>query len=100
VTEQRETGQRSTIRSVAIASGFGCSIISLLVVAVGGGIWIDQRFDSGPLWTLVGIGLALASIVFEFVLLVRSSRGEARADSRRSPSTTVARPAPGWDDDE
>lgn len=91
--------QSSTLRSVALASGFGCSVISILVLLVGGGLLLDRHFETSPLWALIGISLGLITIVTEFAFLIRSSRRESTTTSGR-----VRRPAPpvrpDWDDED
>ena len=74
--------QSSTLRSVALASGFGCSVVSVLGLLVGGGVLLDQQRDSAPLWTLIGIALGLTAIVTEFAFLIRSSRRESMTPTR------------------
>ena len=89
----------STVRSVALASGFGCSVIALLVLFVGGGLLLDRHYASTPLWTLVGVAVGLIAIVAEFAFLVRSSRRESAA----SPGRRAVRPRtinPEWDDED
>ena len=72
----------STLRSVALATGFGCSVVTVLGLLVGGGLLLDQQRDSAPLWTLIGIALGLVAIVTEFAFLIRSSRRESTAATR------------------
>ncbi len=74
--------QSSILRSVALASGFGCSVVTVLGLLVGGGVLLDQQRDSAPLWTLIGIALGLMAIVTEFAFLIRSSRRESSAALR------------------
>ncbi len=74
--------QSSTLRSVALATGFGCSVVTVLGLLVGSGVLLDRRLDSAPLWTLIGIALGLIAIVTEFAFLIRSSRRESTGATR------------------
>lgn len=102
--DEREKATRSTnntLRPLAIASGFGCTVVAILVVLVGGGILIDRHFDTAPVWTLVGIVLGVVAIGGEYWTLIRASRGGI--GTRRNAATNDRprrSPPPGWADEE
>jgi ATP synthase protein I len=102
LVEKLGSERSSTLRSVALASGFGCSVISVLVLLVGGGLLLDRHFETAPLWTVLGIALGLVTIVTEFAFLIRSSRREsaARPGPRRPAASPVAPVNQDWDDED
>lgn len=64
-------------KAVAVASGLGCAVVSSLVVFIGIGVFIDQRFDLAPVFTLIGvmIGLVVAGYqLYELTLIGRKDR--------------------------
>ena len=56
----------------AVTLGFGVAV-SLAVLA-GGGVWLDTRFDTAPLWSLVGLFLGLVSAGYQLYELVLASQ--------------------------
>lgn len=64
-------------KAVAVASGLGCAVVASLVVFIGIGVFIDQRFDLAPVFTLIGvlIGLVAAGYqLYELTLIGRKDR--------------------------
>ena len=72
-------GGNSTLRILALTSGLGCSVAAVLIGLIGGGIFLDRRFDSSPVWTLVGLAVGLIVVVVEMVTIVRISRTRSAA---------------------
>ncbi len=46
----------------------GCVTLVLVLVALAAGLWLDSRFDTRPVFTLV---LLLASVPFSILLMIR-----------------------------
>ena len=57
---------------VAVTLGFGTAV-SLAVLA-GGGVWLDTRLDTAPLWSLVGLFLGLLAAGYQLYELVLASQ--------------------------
>ena len=53
------TPEQKDLRAVGVATGLGCSIVAALVLCIGGGVWLDSRFGTSPVLTLVGVALGL-----------------------------------------
>ncbi len=69
--------QRAQMESVGAATGLGCSIVATLLVFIGGGVFLDQFFDTSPLLTFVGLALALIGAgyqLYELTLVGRKDR--------------------------
>ncbi|MDQ3539453.1 MAG: AtpZ/AtpI family protein [Chloroflexota bacterium] len=64
-------------KAVAVASGLGCAVVASLVVFIGIGVFIDQRFDRAPLFTLIGVAIGLIAAgyqLYELTLIGRKDR--------------------------
>lgn len=88
-------GGNSTLRILALTSGLGCSVAVVLIGLIGGGIFLDRRYDTSPVWTLIGVAAGLVVVVIEMATIVRISR--SRSASAKWPRSS--RP-PDPEDDE
>lgn len=61
-------------QSIGLASTLGFGIAVSLALLVGGGVWLDTRLDSAPLWSLIGLVLGLISAGYQLYELVLASR--------------------------
>ena len=69
--------QSSTASTIGVAAGFAWTIVVTLLVLIGGGIFLDTRFDTSPLLSLIGIALALIAAgyqLYELTLIGRKDR--------------------------
>jgi len=53
------TPEQQDLRAVGVATGLGCSIVAALILCIGGGVWLDSRFGTSPVLTLLGVALGL-----------------------------------------
>lgn len=61
-------------QSMGLAGTLGFGIAISLAALVGGGVWLDTRLDSAPLWSLVGLVLGLIAAGYQLYELVLASR--------------------------
>ncbi len=64
-------------KAIGVASGMGCSIVASLIIFIGIGVFIDQRYDLAPLFTLIGVALGLVAAgyqLYELTLIGRKDR--------------------------
>lgn len=61
---------------LAVTLGFGIAIS--LAVLVGGGVWLDIRLNSAPLWTMIGLALGLIAAGYQLYELVLASRKDRK----------------------
>lgn len=61
---------------LAVTMGFGIAIS--LAVLVGGGVWLDIRLNSAPLWTIIGLALGLIAAGYQLYELVLASRKDRK----------------------
>lgn len=65
------------MRAIGTAASLGFSLVTSLVVLIGGGIWLDQWRDTSPVFTLIGVALGLVAAgyqLYELALLGRPDR--------------------------
>ena len=77
---------RGQLRAIGAATGLGCSVVVVLGLLIGGGIALDQRFDSSPIWTLSGVILGLICAGVLLYELAKTGRGGTKAAPPRSPA--------------
>ena len=72
------TPEQQDMRAVGVATGLGCSIVAALVLCIGGGVWLDSRFGTSPLWTLIGVALGLIVAAYQLWELTKVGSKTAR----------------------
>ncbi len=87
---------RATLRALALVSGLGFAIAIPLGLFVAGGLWLDGRFGTAPLFMLVGVLLGLVAAGFSIKELLAFQGSEPRGKSKRQapgPATSRAEAA-------
>ncbi|MFP6594054.1 MAG: AtpZ/AtpI family protein [Dehalococcoidia bacterium] len=64
----QSSGNRSTIALLGRLMGVGWAVALSIAGGTGGGFWLDSRFDTAPVLTLVGLALG---IVVAFAGMIR-----------------------------
>ena len=59
-------------------SAIGLEIALCVVLGLGGGFWLDRRFDSAPLWTLVLGAAGVAAAIKVIIRLIRRTDLDSR----------------------
>jgi len=67
-TMGQSSGNRSTIALLGRLMGVGWAVALSIAGGTGGGFWLDSRFDTAPVLTLVGLALG---IVVAFAGMIR-----------------------------
>lgn len=67
------------LSAAGAAAGLGCSIVATIVVFIAGGVAIDEKTGKGPLFTLIGVGIALVAAGYQLVELARVGRKDVPA---------------------
>ena len=65
---------RATLGAAGVAAGLGCSIVATVVVFIVGGVVLDRETDRTPLFTLVGVAIALIAAGYQLVELTSFGR--------------------------
>jgi hypothetical protein len=66
--------ERNALSAAGVAAGLGCSIVATVVICIAGGVLIDQTTGRTPLFTLIGVGLAILIAAYQLVELSRVGR--------------------------
>src|SRR3954468_10574743 len=70
--------ERRQLGAAGTAVGLGCSIVTSVILFIGGGVALDAWLDTAPVLTLIGVALGLAASgyqLFELAQVGRSDRG-------------------------
>jgi len=79
MADSREPGlaEREDVQAIGAAQGLGCGIVGCLIVFIGLGIFLDQKLDTMPLLTLIGVAIGLVAAgyqLYELTLIGRKDR--------------------------
>ena len=72
------TPEQQDMRAVGVATGLGCSIVAALILCIGGGVWLDSRFGTSPVLTLLGVVLGLVVAGYQLWELAKVGSKTAR----------------------
>lgn len=64
-------GDSDEARSIGVAAGLGFSVVISLIVFIGIGVFLDQRFDKAPLFTLIGVAIGLVAAGYQLYELTQ-----------------------------
>lgn len=87
-SENNRGQYRFNLTLAAVAGQVGCLTILIIMVALFGGLWLDNRLDSKPMFT---IGLIIASVPVTLVAMLWVVRA---ATSRIKTESTQPNPSP------
>lgn len=79
---------RERWRALAMAAEFGGTVLGAFVICLGGGIWLDRRLGTSPLFLFVGLALAFGVVGYRMYEIVKSDSG------RRPPARRPTAPPP------
>ncbi len=68
---------RDTLRALALATQLGFAVAGPLVLGIAGGIWLDHRLGTAPLFLLLGTALGIGAAgysIYELFLFRRDRR--------------------------
>jgi F0F1-type ATP synthase assembly protein I len=65
---------RSTLRALALATQLGFSIAASLGLGILGGLWVDERLGTRPIFLLLGMMVGLVSAAYMMRDLVAFER--------------------------
>jgi len=101
-TQAEEERLRQTrLRLIAMGLQLGSTVVGSLVIFLLGGIWLDQRLGTKPIFLLVGIALAFVAIGYSLYELATFGTSP-RKGTAGTPAVTQKPPAPSsaWDDED
>ncbi|GBC64153.1 F0F1 ATP synthase subunit [Desulfonema ishimotonii] len=62
------------LKELAYYSSIGLSVALSIFIGLGIGVYLDRRYDTNPLWTLIFIGLGVAAGFRNIGLAIKKSR--------------------------
>jgi ATP synthase protein I len=69
---KRTTPSVTTVQALAVASQFGITLAVAVVLGYFAGHWLDDRLNTGIIFTLIGVLLGLVGSVINTVRLYRA----------------------------
>lgn len=66
--------ERRQLGAAGTAVGLGCSIVTSIILSIGGGVALDQWADTAPIFTLIGVALGLALAGYQLYELAQIGR--------------------------
>jgi MFS-type transporter involved in bile tolerance (Atg22 family) len=73
---------------VAVAGQVGCLTLFIVLAALFGGLWLDNRFDTRPMFT---VGLMIVSVpvtLFTMFWVVRVATSRLQTSSEQNPANS------------
>jgi Putative F0F1-ATPase subunit Ca2+/Mg2+ transporter len=65
VTNLPSPEERAGLGAAGVAAGLGCSIVVSVVLLIVGGVALDSWLGTSPIFTLIGVALALLSAGYQ-----------------------------------
>lgn len=81
----------TTFQALAVASQFGISLAVSVVLGYFAGHWLDDRLNTGIIFTLIGVLLGLVAAVLNTVRLYKALMRKIESDTAKT--TTSVRTA-------
>ncbi len=69
-----DDGDNEQARSIGLAAGLGFSVVISIIVFVGVGVFLDQRYDKAPIFTLTGVAIGLIAAGYQLYELTQIGR--------------------------
>src|ERR687894_1665629 len=88
------TPEQQDLRAVGVATGLGCSIVAALILCIGGGVWLDSRFGTSPVLTLIGVALGLATAGYQLWELAKVGSKTAKPGPMTRTIARLPMPSP------
>ncbi|WP_297989587.1 AtpZ/AtpI family protein [Anoxybacillus sp.] len=64
--------ERHPFRAIGLMTAISSQLVGSVLVGIFGGRFVDERFDTEPLFLIVGLLLGLAAGVYAMIRLIRS----------------------------
>jgi F0F1-type ATP synthase assembly protein I len=77
----RTTPTISIFQALAVASQFGITLAVSVVLGYFAGHWLDERLNTSPVFTLIGVLLGLVAAVLNTVRLYRALMSKVEFDN-------------------
>lgn len=95
--------KRVRLQLIGLGLQLGATTVGAFAIFLGGGILLDRRLGTKPLFLFVGLLLAFIAIgynLYEIAILGATPRGVARPKASSAAGKTATKRASAWDDEE
>jgi len=85
-SNKSRTESAFNVTLVAVAGQVGCLTLIIVLAALFGGLWLDSRFDTKPMFT---VGLMIVSVPITLVTMfwvVRAATSRLETSSKQNPA--------------
>ena len=89
----RTTPTITTFQALAVASQFGITLAISVVLGYFAGHWLDDRLNTGIIFTLIGVLLGLVAASYSAVRLFRATLEKGGVAERHTPQTQTTESA-------
>lgn len=52
---------KNTVRELGYFASLGMSMAFAIIIGLGIGYWLDKKFDTQPVWLLIGLAFGIAA---------------------------------------
>ena len=85
----------TTVQALAVASQFGITLAVSVVLGYFAGHWLDDRLNTGIIFTLIGVLLGLVAAVLNTVRLYKALMRKSESETAKT-TTSVRTANDGW----
>jgi F0F1-type ATP synthase assembly protein I len=83
VTDRRDKKELEGRRKGAVYQG-GSEAVFAILIAAGIGYWLDSRFETAPIFLLIGLAVGFASFTLRLVRLGREMQRKIRNEAEET----------------
>ncbi len=83
MTDRRDKKELEGRRKGAVYQG-GSEAVFAILIAAGIGYWLDSRFDTAPIFLLIGLAVGFASFTLRLVRLGRKMQRRIRNEAEET----------------
>jgi F0F1-type ATP synthase assembly protein I len=77
------TKKDNALKYLNFALSFGLTLLITLYFLYKGGVWLDQRLGTDPLFMILGVFLALATVFRQLITEVTESKQKSKQDEQK-----------------
>ena len=75
-SDQNRAQRAYNLTLAAVAGQVGCLTLTIIIVALFGGLWIDSRLDTRPLATIILMVVSVPITVVTMIWVVKKATGK------------------------
>lgn len=90
---EKDRGQNAfNLTLAAVAGQVGCVTVGIIIISMLAGLWMDNRFDASPLFTITLLVLSMPVTLITMFKIVRAATSRIKIDlppKKESPQEEV-----------